>query len=75
MMCFRLDASMVHTSMLVVATDGESIEFITDYFGGLSVSPKGRGGNKGVIFMGATYSESPSLRAMIEDSPMSSTCF
>jgi hypothetical protein len=41
MMCFPLDASMVHTSMLAVATDGESIKFITDCFGGLSVSPRG----------------------------------
>jgi hypothetical protein len=73
MMCFPLDASMVHTSMLVVATDGESIKFITNCIGGLSVSP--RGGNKGVIFVGVTYSESLSLWAMIEDSPMSSTCF
>jgi hypothetical protein len=55
--CFPLDVLMVHSSALIVATDGEhltcncfslgktilfgSIEFIIDYFGGLSLFPKG----------------------------------
>jgi hypothetical protein len=53
---FHLDVPMVPSSALVVATDGEcltcggfflsetihlrSFEFIADYFGGLSLSPK-----------------------------------
>jgi hypothetical protein len=43
-----------------------NLEFIADYFGGPSLSPKG--GNSDAIFMGITSSGSPSLWAMIEDS-------
>jgi hypothetical protein len=73
---------MVHSLVLAIATDSEclmcgdfslsetihfgSLEFIADCFGGLRLSPKGS--DSGIIFMGATYSGSPSLRAMIEDS-------
>jgi hypothetical protein len=73
---------MVHTSTLAVTTDVEcltcsgfslsetvrfgSLEFIADYFGGLSLSPKGS--NLGAVFMGTTHSGSPSLWAMIKDS-------
>jgi hypothetical protein len=75
---------MVHSSMQVVATDGEcltcggfsldetihfgSLVFIIDCFGGLSLSPRG-GGDLGAIFVGMTRSGSSSLWAMIEDSP------
>jgi hypothetical protein len=67
---------MVPSSTLTVAADGErltdggfslgetirlgSFEFITDYFSGLSLSP--RRGNSGVAFMGSTRSETPSPR-------------
>jgi hypothetical protein len=80
--CFSLDVLMVHSSMLTIATNGErltcggfslgktihfeSLEFITDCFCGLSLSPKGS--DSGAIFMGTTHSGSPSLQAMIEDS-------
>jgi hypothetical protein len=44
-----------------------NIEFIADYFGGLSLSP--RRGNEGTAFLGSTHSgASTSQRAMIEDS-------
>jgi hypothetical protein len=44
-----------------------NFEFITDYFSGLSLSPKR--GDSGTAFMDSTCSETPSLRqAMIEDS-------
>jgi hypothetical protein len=43
-----------------------SLDFIVDYFGGLSLSPKRS--NPCTVFMGSTHSGSPSLRAMIEDS-------
>jgi hypothetical protein len=73
---------MVPSSALAVTTDGEHltcsdfsvgeivrlviIEFITEYFGGLSLSP--RRSNSGATFMGSTYHGSPSLwRAMIKD--------
>jgi hypothetical protein len=74
---------MVPSSTLTVATDSEhltcggfslsktihlgSFEFIADYFGGLSLSP--RRSNSGAIFMGSTHSGSPSpWWAMIEKS-------
>jgi hypothetical protein len=73
---------MVHSSMLVVTIDGAcltcgsfsldktirfgSLEFIIDYFGSLSLSPKE--GDSGAIFVGTTHSGSPSLWDMIEDS-------
>jgi hypothetical protein len=79
---FPLNVLIVHSSMLVVATDGErmtcggfslsetvyfgSLEFIVDCFNSLSISPKGS--NSGTIFVGTTRSGSPSLRATIEDS-------
>jgi hypothetical protein len=78
---FPLDIPMVHSSMLVIATDGEhltcggfslsetvcfgSLEFITDCFGSLSLFSKGS--NSGAIFVGSTRSGSPSPWAMIED--------
>jgi hypothetical protein len=73
---------MVHSSALVISIDGEclmcggfslneivrfeSLEFIVDYFGGLSLSPSGN--DSGTTFMGSTRSESSLLWAMIEDS-------
>jgi hypothetical protein len=80
---FPLDVPMVPSSVLTVTTDGEcltyggfsldeiihlgSFEFITNYFGGLGLSP--RRSNSGATFMGSTHSGSPSLRrAIIEDS-------
>jgi hypothetical protein len=79
---FPLDVLIVHSSMLTVIIDGEclpcddfslgetvcfeSLEFIIDCFGRLSLSP--RGGESGAIFVGATRSGSSSLRTMIEDS-------
>jgi hypothetical protein len=73
---------MVPSSVLIVAYDGKhlacggfyrdktvclrSFEFITDYFGGLSLSP--RRGTSGIAFMGSVHSGTPSPRwAMIED--------
>jgi hypothetical protein len=43
-----------------------SLQFITDYFDSLSLSPKGS--DSGAIFMGTTHNGSLSLWAMIEDS-------
>jgi hypothetical protein len=74
---------MVPSSSLTFSTDGEhlmyngfshdetinlrSFEFITDYFSGLSLSP--RWSDLGTTFMGLTHSGPPSPRqAMIEDS-------
>jgi hypothetical protein len=74
---------MVPPSSIAVAADGERLacggfslgktvhlgnfEFIADYFGGLSVSP--RRGNKGVTFVGLThYGASTPQHATIEDS-------
>jgi hypothetical protein len=79
---FPLDVSMVPSS--TIAVDGERLtcggfslvktvhlgnfEFIADYFGSLSLSPRGKG-NEGTIFMGSTRSgASTPQRAMIEDS-------
>jgi hypothetical protein len=73
---------MVPSSTLAFSVDGEhltcggfslgktihlgSFEFIADYFGCLSLSPKS---DSGTAFMGLTYSRPPSSqRAMIEDS-------
>jgi hypothetical protein len=78
-----LDVLMVPSSALTVASDGEHLmcggfylgeivclwnfEFITDYFGGMSLSPWS--GNSGATFMGSTHSRTPSPRQpMIEDS-------
>jgi hypothetical protein len=80
---FPIDVSMVPSSAIIVATDGEHLtcggfslgetshlgifKFITDYFGGLSHTP--RRGNEGATFMGATSSEaSTPWWATIEDS-------
>jgi hypothetical protein len=79
--CFPLDILMVHSSELTITTDGEclmysgfslgktirfgNLEFIADFFGGLS-SPKGS--DSRAVFMGTTRSRSPSLWAKIEDS-------
>jgi hypothetical protein len=73
---------MVHSSLLAISADGErltcdgfsldetvrfeSIEFIVDYHGGLSISPMIN--NSGAAFIDSTHSGPPSsLRAMIED--------
>jgi hypothetical protein len=73
---------MVHSSTLTVTTNGEhltsggfsliesvhfgSLEFIADYFGSLSVSPKGS--DSGVIFIGMTHNGSPSLHTIMKGS-------
>jgi hypothetical protein len=73
---------MGHSSTLVVTTDGEhltsggfslskivhfgSLEFITDCFGSLSLSPKGN--DSGVIFGEMARSGSPSLCTILDDS-------
>jgi hypothetical protein len=80
---FPLDVMVVPSSTIVIAADGECLtccgfslgetihlgdfEFIADYFGGLSLSP--RRGNAGAGFMGSTHSRAPTpWRAMIDDS-------
>jgi hypothetical protein len=79
---FPLDVLMVHSSTLAITTDGEhltgggfslgeticfrSLEFIADYFGLLSLSPKGS--NSDAIFTGITHSRSPSLWTILEKS-------
>jgi hypothetical protein len=76
---------MVHSSTLDITNDEEhvmcggfslsetihfgSLEFVIGGFGVLILSPRGGGGDLGAIFMGTTHSWSPSLQAMIEDSP------
>jgi hypothetical protein len=79
---FPLDVLMVPSSVLTAITDGEplacggfslgktirfrSLDFITDCFSGLSLSPRRDGSD--AIFMGSTYSRLPSLLwAMIGD--------
>jgi hypothetical protein len=73
---------MVHSSMLIITTDGEhltcngfslgetirfgGLDFITDCFSSLSLSPKGN--NSCVIFIRMARSGSPSLRSILEDS-------
>jgi hypothetical protein len=77
-----LDVLIVHSSTLVVSTNGErlrcggfsisetihfgSLEFIVDCLGDLRLSPKGS--NPSVVFVSTTRSGSLSLWAMIEDS-------
>jgi hypothetical protein len=80
---FPLNVSIVPSSVITVATDGERLtcggsslgelvhlgnfEFIIDYFDGVSLSP--RRGDSGVAFIGSTHSGTPSpRRAMIGDS-------
>jgi hypothetical protein len=80
---FSLYVLMVPASVLIVTTSGErllcdgftlgeticfgSLEFIADYFSGLSLSPR-RDGSDAVV-VGSSRSEPPSrLRAMIGDS-------
>jgi hypothetical protein len=81
---FPLDVPMVPSSVITVAANGERLmcggfslgetvrlgnfEFIADYFGGLSLSP--RTDDVGTAaFMVSTHSGAPTLRrAMIEDS-------
>jgi hypothetical protein len=74
---------MVSSSSIAIPADGEhlayggfsvskpihlgNLVFITDYFGGLSLSS--RMGDEGTAFMGSTHSGASTLRqAMIEDS-------
>jgi hypothetical protein len=73
---------MVHSLMLAITTNGEhltyngfslsetirsgSLEFITDSFGSMSLSPKGS--DSGTVFMGTTCSGSPSLCTILDDS-------
>jgi hypothetical protein len=80
--CFPPNVLMVHSSMLVITTDGElltcggftlsetinfeSLEFIADSFSSLNHSPKGS--DLGIIFMGTARSRSPSLCLILEDS-------
>jgi hypothetical protein len=70
---FPLNISMVPSSAITVAVDGEpltcsgfslgeivhlgSFEFTADYFGGLSLSP--RRGDLAASFMGSTHNETP----------------
>jgi hypothetical protein len=80
---FPLDVPMVLSYAVIVAADGERLtcggfslgetvhlrnfEFITDYFGGLSLSP--RRGDEGASFVGSTHNgASTAWWAMIEDS-------
>jgi hypothetical protein len=80
---FARDILMVPSFAIVVVADGERLaccgfslskticlgnfEFIVDYLGGLSLSP--RRGNIDATFMGSTHSGAPTPRwAMIEDS-------
>jgi hypothetical protein len=80
---FPLHVSMVPSSVITVTADGECLtcsgfsldkivrlgnfEFISDYFGGLSLSPKR--GDAGATFMGSNRSEkSTPRRTMIKDS-------
>jgi hypothetical protein len=80
---FPLDVLMVPSSAIVVAADGERLmcggfslgetvrlgnfEFNTDYFNGLSLSP--RRGDTRATFMGSTRNGAPTpRRSMIEDS-------
>jgi hypothetical protein len=73
---------MAHSSPLAATTDGEcltcggislsetirfrSLEFITNYFSNLSLSPKGS--DSGVVFVGMAHIWSPSLHTVLEDS-------
>jgi hypothetical protein len=80
---FHLDVRMVPSSALIIATDGErlpcggfslnetirfgSLKFITNCFGGLSLSP--RGDSTDAAIMGSTHNRPPTLlRAMIGES-------
>jgi hypothetical protein len=80
---FPLDVPMVSSSSIAIAANGERLtcggfslgeivrlgnfEFITDYIGSLSLSP--RRGDAGAAFMGSTHSEaSTTWRAIIVDS-------
>jgi hypothetical protein len=80
---FPLDVSMIPSSAIIVATDGERLtcggfflgetvhlrnfEFIVDYFGGLSLSL--RRGDEAADLMGSTHGGAPTpWWAMIKDS-------
>jgi hypothetical protein len=82
---FPLDVLMVPSSVLTIVVDSErlssdvfsfgetihfgSLKFITDRFGGLSISSIGD--SLGVTIMGSTHGRTPSLLpAMTEDSVM-----
>jgi hypothetical protein len=72
---------MVPSSVITIAADGEHLtcsgfsiseiiclgnfEFITNYFGGLSLSP--RRGDSSTAFMGSTHSGTPSSRRAIRE--------
>jgi hypothetical protein len=78
---FPLNVAVVDSSMLTVTTDNErltyggfslgktihfgSLEFIVDYFGTLSLSPKGN--DSSVHFVRTTRNRSPSLRTILEE--------
>jgi hypothetical protein len=78
-----LDVPMVSSSSIAITADSErlacgefslgervnlgNLEFITDYFGSLSLSP--RRGNEGAIFVGSTRSKASTPQgALVEDS-------
>jgi hypothetical protein len=80
-----LDILIVPSSSIAITADGECLayggfslsepvglgnfEFIANYFGGLSLSP--RRGNKGVVFKGSTHSGASTPQwATIKDSTM-----
>jgi hypothetical protein len=82
-MLFLYEVLTVPSSSITVVSDGEyvtcggfspsepislhNIDFITDYFGGLSLSP--RRGNDSAVFMGSTHGgASTPQRATIKDS-------
>jgi hypothetical protein len=81
---FLDEVLVVPSSSIIIATDGECLacggfslgkpvrlgnfEFIANYFGSLSLSP--RRGNGGAVIVGSTHSRaSTPQRAMIKDSP------
>jgi hypothetical protein len=83
-MLFLDEVLVVPSSSIIVVTDGECLayggfslgkpvhlgnfEFIANYFGSLSLSP--RRGNGGAVIVGSTHSmPSTPQRAMIKDSP------